>query len=136
MKGIGFDRVDLARRPVARDHDSGEPQGEPAERGDQDREGRIERRSRRQPLARLEPEQDDVEQVDERRHAGHGQPAERADEDREQYQAGFAGAHEGAQAARHVEGGKIDRWNPPAEIGAGRSIVELARPRHRVRRQW
>ena len=77
-----------------RNQDTGKSQAESAEHRDEDRYARIEVRLRRQPLARAEPEQNHVQQIDQCRHGRHHQPAERTDHDREQHQAGFAGSHE------------------------------------------
>jgi hypothetical protein len=135
MQRIGLDRVDFARRPIPRDHDTRQSQDEPAEGRHEDRDPRVESRLRRQPLPRTEPEQNDVQQIDERRHRRHHQSAERADQDREQHQAGFAGSHERAHPARYIEGKKTDRGNEPARVATGPGMRELGRLRHRVGRQ-
>src|SRR6266852_2165449 len=77
VKRVGFDRVDFARRPAMRNQDTGKSQAESAEHRDEDRYARIEVRLRGQPLARAEPEQNDVQQIDQCRHGRHHQPAER-----------------------------------------------------------
>jgi hypothetical protein len=51
---------------------------------------------RRQPLARSEPEQHRVHEIDEGRHGRDHQPAERADDDGEHHQAGFPRSYDGA----------------------------------------
>ena len=79
MQRIGFDRVDLAARPFARDHRRNQTETEPAQQRNGQGQRRIERGLGGQRFAWAKGEEQPVQQQHGFAHGGHDQTAEHAD---------------------------------------------------------
>ena len=103
MQSVGLDRVDLARRPEARQHRNASPSKSPPRVGTSSaRQGSIliwlESRSRIRDV-----EQDSVKPGHRHAHRHHHHAADNPDQGGENHQAGFVGADECPQPLRCLE---------------------------------
>ena len=100
MQRVGLDRVDLARRPPAQQHQQGHAQQQAAEARNQNGPQRLDARLAGKPLRDADVEQQGMQGCDRHAHRQHDEPAEGSDHRRQNHQAGFMGAHERPQPAR------------------------------------
>ncbi len=100
MQRVGLDRIDLARRPPAQQHQQGHAQQQAAEAWNQHGPQRLDARLAGKPLRDADVEQHGMEGCDRHAHRQHHEAANGSDHRRQNHQAGFMGANERPQPAR------------------------------------
>ena len=103
MQGIGLDRIDLARRPPARQQQERDPQQQPAEARHQNRAQRFDPKLARKAVPPFKVEQHHVQPLDEGAHRRHHQSADDPDQQRQDHQVRFMRANKGPQPARRFK---------------------------------
>ena len=119
MQRIGFDRIDFPLRPTACNQLPGDAESKPADERHEERHQGIESKQCREARARLEVEQQTMQQIHARTHDGHDHARDRANKRRQRDQTRLPRAHNGAQAPRYLQlaGSFVDQGGSPKTTG-------------------